>query len=78
MAEQTELRVYIPVINEIRCTGCGDCVTACPIGAQVQNKDLLRVIAGKCKVIEPEHCDGCGVCLDACSVDAIHIELRKK
>ena len=78
MTEVTELRVYVPVINEVRCTGCGDCVTACPIGAQVELKGLLRVVGGKCNVIDPELCDGCGVCLEACSVNAISIELKEK
>ncbi|MHA1784453.1 MAG: ATP-binding protein [Candidatus Helarchaeota archaeon] len=78
MSEVTELRAYIPIINEIRCTGCGDCVIACPIGAQVEKKGLLKIIGGKCKVIDPDLCDGCGVCLEACSVDAIRIDFTRK
>ena len=51
MSEVTEVRVYLPVINEIRCTGCGDCVIACPVGAQVDKKALLRIVGGKCQVV---------------------------
>jgi len=49
-----------------KCTGCGDCVPACPFG-------LLDVVDGKIQV--KEGCTLCGACRDACSFEAITIEV---
>jgi len=49
-----------------KCTGCGNCVPACPFG-------LLDVVDGKIQV--KEGCTLCGACRDACSFEAITIEV---
>jgi Fe-S-cluster-containing hydrogenase component 2 len=46
-----------------RCTGCGACVSACPVAA-------ITLIAEKAHVDE-ERCTGCEVCIDACPQGAI-------
>jgi thioredoxin reductase len=42
-------------------------VTACPEG------DVLGIIGGKAKLINPTHCIGHGACKEACPVDAIQL-----
>jgi len=53
-------RPELMVVTE-RCTGCGDCLTACPTGAAV----LEGGIPGATEV-----CTACGQCVDACLVGA--------
>ncbi len=48
-----------------KCTGCGNCVPACPFG-------LLDVVDDKVQL--KEGCTLCGACVDACSFEAITIE----
>ena len=56
-------------IDEERCTGCGECVTACAEGA-------IEIIDGKAKIVSETYCDGLGACLGTCPEDAISIEER--
>lgn len=77
------IRIYKPTINLRKCTGCGDCFTACPINEQLklkgEEKDFIIIIKnGQAVINNAELCDGCGVCLDACSQDAIHIEIKEE
>lgn len=53
-------------IDESRCTGCGNCVTACAEGA-------LEIINGKAVVINDIFCDGLGACIGHCPEDALKI-----
>lgn len=54
-----------PVIDPIKCLGCGACTRACPEG------DILGMINGKAVLIEPTQCIGHGACKTACPRDAI-------
>ncbi|MFI5398465.1 MAG: NAD(P)-binding domain-containing protein [Candidatus Binatia bacterium] len=56
-----------PVIDLVRCIGCGSCVTACPEG------DILGVIDGKSRLVNPSHCIGHGACKQACPTQAIEL-----
>jgi ferredoxin len=56
-------------IDEEKCNGCGDCVTACAEGA-------IEIIDGKAKLVSEIYCDGLGACLGTCPMDAITIEQR--
>lgn len=58
------------VIDEEKCTGCGECVTACAEGA-------LVIIDGKARVVREEFCDGLGACLGECPEGALTIEQRE-
>ena len=57
-------------IDEDKCNGCGQCVTACAEGA-------IQMVNGKAKLVSETYCDGLGACLGHCPVDAITIEQRE-
>ncbi|MGC8780247.1 MAG: indolepyruvate ferredoxin oxidoreductase subunit alpha [Anaerolineae bacterium] len=50
-------------IDEARCSGCGDCVAACPAGA-------IALVDGRPR-IDGAQCVECGSCADACPRGAI-------
>jgi len=54
-----------PVIDPVKCLGCGACTRACPEGT------VLGMINGKAQLIEPAECIGHGACKAACPRDAI-------
>jgi len=54
-------------IDETKCNGCGQCITACAEG-------VLALVDGKAKVVAPEVCDGLGHCLPACPMGAISFQ----
>jgi Pyruvate/2-oxoacid:ferredoxin oxidoreductase delta subunit len=56
-------------IDQSRCTGCGECITACAESA-IELKD------GKAHVIRDSFCDGLGACLAVCPEGALTIEER--
>ncbi|MEM2839619.1 MAG: 4Fe-4S binding protein [Thermoplasmata archaeon] len=56
-------------IDETKCTGCGQCVTACAEGA-------LEIVDGKAKVVKESFCDGLGACIGECPEGALTIEER--
>ncbi len=53
----------VPVVDEDRCTACGQCSAICQFKA-------ITVMAGHCLVF-PEMCHGCGGCLAVCPEDAL-------
>jgi len=53
-------------IDEDKCTGCGNCVTACAEGA-------LAIVDGKAKVVNEVFCDGLGACIGDCPEGALKI-----
>ena len=57
-------------IDEEKCTGCGECVTACAEGA-------IAIVDGVAKLVSEVYCDGLGACLGECPEDAITIEERE-
>jgi len=56
-----------PEINEALCMGCAACVKACPEG------NVIGIINGKAKLIEPTSCIGHGACKEACPFNAIEL-----
>lgn len=56
----------LPEINVDACTGCGDCVPACPTSA-------LAVVDGKAIVAQPDLCRYDGTCEPACPEGAISL-----
>ena len=70
-----DLKYYMAIrnivnIDEEKCNGCGECVTACAEGA-------IEVIDGKAKLVSEIYCDGLGACLGTCPQDASTIEQRE-
>ena len=63
-------RRQIIKIDESKCTGCGDCITACAEGA-------LRIVDDKARLVSDVYCDGLGACLGDCPEGAISIEERE-
>ena len=57
------------IIDEMKCDGCGECVTACAEGA-------IAVINGKAKLVSDVYCDGLGACLGHCPQGAITVVKR--
>ncbi len=51
-------------VNAENCTGCGDCVQACPVEGVVVLKDEKAVV-------NPDDCIECNACVDACSSNAM-------
>jgi NAD-dependent dihydropyrimidine dehydrogenase PreA subunit len=64
------MKRQIITIDEPRCTGCGDCIPACPEGA-------LQVIDGKARLISDLFCDGLGACIGNCPTGAMKVETRE-
>lgn len=57
-------------IDEDKCNGCGDCVTACHEGA-------IELVDNKAKLVSDIYCDGLGDCLLGCPTGAISIIERE-
>jgi Fe-S-cluster-containing hydrogenase component 2 len=57
-------------IDEEKCNGCGQCVSACAEGA-------IEIVNGKAKLVSEIYCDGLGACIGHCPEDAITIEHRQ-
>lgn len=57
-------------IDEKKCNGCGQCVSACAEGA-------IQIINGKAKLVSDNYCDGLGACLGDCPQGAITIVERE-
>jgi thioredoxin reductase (NADPH) len=65
----TEPASLHPIIDPVKCLGCGACVRACPeVDA---GHAVLGLINDKAVVVEPTNCIGHGACKTACPFDAI-------
>ncbi len=72
-------------VNINRCTGCGNCVSACPVNAlelytidPVTKDKIYTVRDGKSISLDvkSELCAGCGVCVRACPYQVITLSGR--
>ena len=63
-------RCRIIEIDEEKCDGCGQCVTACAEGA-------IEIRDGKARLVAESYCDGLGACLGECPQDAIRVIERE-
>ena len=53
-------------VREELCTGCGDCVSACPVSA---------ITMSGIATINPAVCKGCGSCISSCPTEAIDLRM---
>lgn len=69
-------------VNMERCTGCNNCVVACPVNAlelytsnPASTEKIYKVINGEALILDIKHelCAGCGICVDACPYDVIQL-----
>jgi MinD superfamily P-loop ATPase len=56
----------LPVLDETRCIGCGDCVAVCPTVC-------LGLHRGRPWLPRPLDCVSCGACVVVCPTDAIRL-----
>ena len=54
------------VVDQEKCTGCGECVASCPLEAITMQGDKAK--------IDPDTCGDCGACVDVCVAGAISLE----
>ncbi len=69
-------------VNMERCTGCNNCVVACPVNAlelstvnPATTDKIYKVVNGDAVILDINHelCAGCGICVDACPYDVIQL-----
>lgn len=61
------MKLALPIIDQKKCTLCGECVTQCPSQAlAMENKQLV--------FLQPVRCTYCGDCEAVCPQGAIRVE----
>jgi NAD-dependent dihydropyrimidine dehydrogenase PreA subunit len=56
----------LPLLDETRCTGCGDCVRVCPVAC-------LEMAGPLPWLARPGDCVSCTLCVLVCPADALRL-----
>jgi formate hydrogenlyase subunit 6/NADH:ubiquinone oxidoreductase subunit I len=56
----------LPLLDETRCTGCGDCVAVCPT-------ECLAMAGPVAWLPRPADCVSCSLCALICPADALRL-----
>ena len=56
----------LPLLDETRCVGCGDCVASCPTSC-------LEMVEGGPWLPRPGDCIRCAICVVVCPTDAVSL-----
>ncbi len=68
---------FVPTIDADACTGCGRCVSACPVEAMVLiSANDAKAPNRRIARLDESVCLGCGVCVRACAKNALKLESR--
>ena len=59
---------FISEVDTVLCTGCGDCISRCPMEALAIKNQLAGV--------DIKRCIGCGLCISSCPMGAIVLQSR--
>lgn len=55
------------LVDKEKCTGCGECVDACP-------GEVYELMKGKAVAVNTDECHGCHTCEEVCPEKAITIK----
>ena len=61
---------FMVMVDEEKCTGCGDCIDRCPMEALSMQDDIV--------VRDADRCIGCGLCISVCPTSALRMEPREQ
>jgi Na+-translocating ferredoxin:NAD+ oxidoreductase RNF subunit RnfB len=68
---------FIPFILEENCSGCGKCVSLCPVEAMtLVSSNNPKIPNSKKAKLQADICLGCGICLKGCNKKAIELRPR--
>ena len=60
-------KLVISIIDPYRCIGCGVCVQSCL-------NDVLRMRAGKARIVYQDDCSQCFACVEDCPREAVSLD----
>ncbi len=58
--------MYVIVIDETKCTVCGECVNICPV-------EIYKQVDNRIVVGNSDECSDCQSCISVCASEAITI-----